>query len=1460
MFRPFKPYVVTHDSCKRFQLMLSVSSLPDLPFGTRYVCVFGGVQKAQAHATPNGLTCSAPDPSHRPPIAQGKDHVTLTVSVRTTHSETDLVARNLTLFNCNTHRTCKACVMSQWSCSWCLVENICTSNSSVCSQRKVIGEASSEVSLIKGRQHCPSFYFEDRLLIPHGARQEISIQVKNLLTPVTEGFQCIIDLEGRRQQVLARKRFDYIICAQIELFYEADESEVEAQLTVLWSGDVFVDQTNITVYKCDLLGSHGGRPDCSLCLTRNQRYQCSWCGANCMFGPSCSEPVTTSCPPPRIDWIHPLSGPVEGGTLVTIEGSNLGTSQAEVEDKIRIGGLPCVPRHYSISVRIICETQPSAQGPQEAFVVVGNRQGITKAQEMFHYKEVELTGVYPRVGPQSGGTRIYLNGTNLNVGSNVSVMLDDIPCMVERSLASSGQLSCRTSRAPLYNYKVERLTLHVDGAQRSLPHPFMFTPDPQIVDIHPLRSYLSGGREILVRGEFFDSVQQPRMAVFDPEDLDSKPLNETICSVVNSTMMVCPSPFVLGAPTAEQQSDQRSVQGSMGRHRQAGPDEGEQLKIGFIMDHVDQLKQLGIFFPSVDSIITYLRDPVLFAFGDVDGVKVYKGDTLVIEGENLLEASEQHEVNVFIGVSRCNVTSLSATQIVCFPPVDPPGSTDQSGRQTPLPKVTVQIGANLLYTIGYLRYEMTKLYNLPPEIMGFAATGGAILILVSVLVLALLRHKNSQAEREYKRIQLQMATLENSVRSECKQAFAELQTDKLKLEQLHNGTHALAMANGRSESLAARPVLVSHTKYLESIFFPGVPNSNVFYKSKSIGDAASANDYEVAMANFELLVNDKTFLVTFVDTLERQNTFSIRDKVNVASLLMVILLEKMDYATEILKELLVKLIDRYVQTKHPQLMLRSAFAIAIRIEFRQTNSGLSVLLGTKQPQIKLLLSSLTPVYLIKLRLADVSNVPLSAPHPFEVHDETVNRHLIVASPPRRTESVVEKMLSNWLAVCMYEYIAISSARSMFALLRAVKQQLDQGPVDAVTHDARYSLAEETLLREPVTYNAVMLHVRLDELVDFNEALDIRQQDAVVVRVNDCDTISQAKRKVLDVLFANVPFSQRPTVHTVDLEWHHGRGPAPILLSDFDDSSVCRDGLRRLNTLAHYGVTDLAAVSLIRRNGAYETLSRFNKQQPELSACWHLVPPVASSANGLPPELRHRNIAEIYLTRLLSTKATIQNYIDDLFGSILTATDELPVALRWLFGLFDHCARLHGVDNPDEVAQAWKSSSLPLRFWVNLLKNPDFVFDMEKSPELDASLSVIAQSFMDACAQSEQPLGKNSPSSKLLFAKDIPQYRKLIDNFYRDVASLPPVMECQLVQYMRRVSEQYAGLVDTTNALKELYIYAAKYNSQLLAALEDFEGGTLGDPPASGQSLVNRLRMIEARYRAGTLKHSDLRLI
>ena len=49
-------------------------------------------------------------------------------------------------------------------------------------------------------------------------------------------------------------------------------------------------------------------------------------------------------------------------------------------------------------------------------------------------------------------------------------------------------------------------------------------------------------------------------------------------------------------------------------------------------------------------------------------------------------------------------------------------------------------------------------------------------------------------------------------------------------------------------------------------------------------------------------------------------------------------------------------------------------------------------------------------------------------------------------------------------------------------------------------------------------------------------------------------------------------------------------------------------------------------------------------------------------------------------------------------------------------------------------------SLPLRFWVNLIKNPNFVFDIHKSNIVDSCLSVVAQTFMDSCSTTDNKLG------------------------------------------------------------------------------------------------------------------------
>jgi len=97
--------------------------------------------------------------------------------------------------------------------------------------------------------------------------------------------------------------------------------------------------------------------------------------------------------------------------------------------------------------------------------------------------------------------------------------------------------------------------------------------------------------------------------------------------------------------------------------------------------------------------------------------------------------------------------------------------------------------------------------------------------------------------------------------------------------------------------------------------------------------------------------------------------------------------------------------------------------------------------------------------------------------------------------------------------------------------------------------------------------------------------------------------------------------------------------------------------------------------------------------------FHLVKPVddshylvnsKTSSSERDRERSHKAIPEIFLTRLLSTKGTIQKFVDDFFTTILTANEMLPPAVKWLFDLLDEAARRHNITDP-EVVPAWKSN-------------------------------------------------------------------------------------------------------------------------------------------------------------------------
>uniref|UniRef100_A0A7N6A9K9 Plexin-B1 n=1 Tax=Anabas testudineus TaxID=64144 RepID=A0A7N6A9K9_ANATE len=437
---------------------------------------------------------------------------------------------------------------------------------------------------------------------------------------------------------------------------------------------------------------------------------------------------------------------------------------------------------------------------------------------------------------------------------------------------------------------------------------------------------------------------------------------------------------------------------------------------------------------------------------------------------------------------------------------------------------------------------------------------------------------------------------------------------------------------------------------------------------------------------------------------------------------------------------------------------------------------------------------------------------------------------------RRTETVVEKLLTNWMSICLYTFLRDSAGEPLYMLFRAIKHQVDKGPVDAVTGKAKYTLNDN----------------RLKSIYTFD---GLNETQPLPSKVLDCDTITQVKEKLLDQVYKGTSFSHRPHADSLDLEWRSGVA-GHLILSDEDLTSVVQGNWKRLNTLQHYKVPDGATVALVPRHTKHIHHDNHDyvagEKTPMLEDAdeggvrlWHLVK--ASEEPELPKHrrgsLRDRErakaIPEIYLTRLLSMKGTLQKFVDDLFTVILSTSRPVPLAVKYFFDLLDEQAGQHGISDPETI-HIWKTNSLPLRFWINIVKNPQFIFDVQASDHVDAVLSVIAQTFMDSCTIAEHKLGRDSPINKLLYARDIPRYKQMVERYYADIRQTISASDQEMNSALAELSRvsNYSGELNYLVALHELYKYINKYYDQIITALEE-------DTTAQKMQLGYRLQQIAA---------------
>ncbi|KAK2167282.1 hypothetical protein LSH36_30g06009 [Paralvinella palmiformis] len=454
-----------------------------------------------------------------------------------------------------------------------------------------------------------------------------------------------------------------------------------------------------------------------------------------------------------------------------------------------------------------------------------------------------LPAVFPPYGPRSGGTHVYILGGFFGTGNDTfGVTIGHSLCTILES--SERSIHCLTSETGdvLYTSLPIAVTL-TSGRTNTITivteETFMFKEDPIIESIEPLDTFLRGGIRQTVIGQYLDSVFVPTMnitIVYTQNKISTLyPQKAEICTVVNSTLMYCPSPAIDNLPPDERKflfddsnktsRRRRSLQSiDSGRWREKRELEFGLINrnyfefyVGFGLDGVKRYHNVSETLPEYGTIKVF-ENPSIYKW-DANGKDLvrtfaaYKGETFItIEGKNLLYGCTRDDYRVTIADEICVVDTLYSSQLLCLPPKKRPklGTIHINGA----PPVKVTVG-NINQLVGFLKYHETAWDN-PSVKSGIIALIVIIILLaigVAIAIWWMKKRKQALADREtaesnkYSTPKTIWSTLPNDVKAEIEPYLKN--RESLKLGRIVGQGQFGKVYIGRYEEQSSQPILVA---------------------------------------------------------------------------------------------------------------------------------------------------------------------------------------------------------------------------------------------------------------------------------------------------------------------------------------------------------------------------------------------------------------------------------------------------------------------------------------------------------------------------------------------------------------------------------------------------------------------------------------------------------------------------
>jgi hypothetical protein len=194
---------------------------------------------------------------------------------------------------------------------------------------------------------------------------------------------------------------------------------------------------------------------------------------------------------PVVTGISPTAGPIAGGTVVTIAGSNLSSAT------VKFGAVNATVTGNS-ATSITATAPAQAAGMVDVTVATIGGTSATSSADKYAYDAIPtVTAISPTSGPTSGGTSVVITGTNLSAATTVNFG-------TSTGTISADSVTSITATAPAELAGVVDISVTTPGGTSATSiadhYTFVATLPPTVSGVSPSTGSTAGGATVTVTG------------------------------------------------------------------------------------------------------------------------------------------------------------------------------------------------------------------------------------------------------------------------------------------------------------------------------------------------------------------------------------------------------------------------------------------------------------------------------------------------------------------------------------------------------------------------------------------------------------------------------------------------------------------------------------------------------------------------------------------------------------------------------------------------------------------------------------------------------------------------------------------------------------------------------------------------------------------------------------------------